>query len=64
MSDLDKCDWDLVTSLSNINSIYDKFISIFSNLYNKNCPLSFTLKIKNKNNVHSFWLNKQKLKMQ
>ena len=58
---MEKCDWDLVTSLSNINSIYDKCISIFSNLYNKNCPLSFTLKIKNKNknNAHSFWLNKK-----
>ena len=34
---------------------------MFSNIYNKNCPLSFTFKIKNKNknNVHSFWLNKK-----
>ena len=32
---------------------------MFSNIYNKNYPLSITLKIKNKNknNVHSFWLN-------
>ena len=41
--------------------VYDTFISIFSNLYNTNCPLTITLKTKNKNknNLHSFCLNKQ-----
>ena len=39
---------------------------MFSNLYNKNCPLSITLKTKNKNknNLHSFWIIKNKNSIQ
>ena len=40
IKDLEKCNWDEIVTEEDVNITYNKFINLFTNLYNSNCPVS------------------------
>ena len=40
IKDLEKCNWDEILTEEDVNITYNKFINLFTNLCNSNCPVS------------------------
>ena len=40
IKDLDNCNWDEMLAEEDVNITYNKFVNLFTNLFNTNCPVS------------------------
>ena len=40
ITDLEKCNWDEILAEEDVNITYNKFVNLFTNLFNTNCPVN------------------------
>ena len=42
LKDLEKCNWDEILAEEDVNITYNKFVNLFTNVFNTNCPVNIS----------------------